>query len=326
MSCKKYVNQEPKMMNRIISVCKLIRLPFLFVAAFIMFATRMLILSPILSLVNHKVQLPTYLFIILVFSVLLLIAAAYIINDYFDTKNDRITRTTNTIVGRQIKRRSAIKLHTTLNILAIIGSFFVSYMVGYLRLGILFVLASGLIWFYCTSYKRHIILGKVIVSAMIAGIPLIVFLFEVPLLTIKYAQFIQETGVSLLYLLDWPLGFAFLLFLSSLIMNLTKDTIKTMILNEGKISLAIKIALTLSYILLIALANFLSITIFNLSPITQYYLVFFGVLLPLVSLINLLTNNKLKYVKINYAFSKFIVLAMLGFTFFAHYVITNNLL
>lgn len=313
-------------MNRILSVCKLIRLPYLIAAAFIMIATRELILSPILGIFDHHVQMPPFLFIILVLSTLLLIAAAYIINDYFDTKYDRLTRKGSTIVGREINRRSAIKLHSILNLLAIIGGVFVAYKVGYLKLGILFILASGLLWFYCTSYKRHIILGKFIISLMIASIPMIVLLFEIPLLSFKYAAFLAKTGVGFLYFFDWVGGFAIMLFLSSFIMNLTKESKKQMVIEEMQMSKTIKYTLILSYIILIVFTNFIAFEIFKKSAFAQYYLIGFGLVLPVLSLANLLRGGELKDLKINYVISKVITIGMLGITFLANYMITNKLL
>ena len=313
-------------MNRILSVCKLIRLPYLIAAAFIMIATRELILSPILGIVNHQVQMPEYLFIILVLSTLLLIAAAYIINDYFDTKFDRVTRKGATIVGREINRRSAIKLHSILNFLAIVGGLFVAYKVGYLKLGILFILASGLLWFYCTSYKRYVIFGKLIISLMIAAMPMIVLLFEIPLLSLKYADFIAKTGFGFLYFFDWVGGFAIMLFLSTFIMNLTKECKKQMILNEMPMSTTIKYTLIFSYVLLIVLTNFLAFEILEKSAVAQYYIIGLGLVLPVLSVANLLRGGELKDIKINYVISKVITVAVLGLTFIADYVITNKLL
>jgi len=313
-------------MKRITDVCKLIRLPYLLTAGFIMFATREMIIRPILAINNHSLQVSLFNFSIIVLATLLLIAAGYIINDYFDTKHDRISRPDGNIVGRKMERRSAIKLHTTLNIIAIVLAGYVSYKVGYNKLTILFILASGLLWFYSTSYKRYSLLGKTVISIMIAAMPMIVILYEIPLLSIKYAAFIQETGVSFLYLLDWTGGFAILLFLSSLIMNLTKDSIKRELIEEKQMQLSVKIVIVLAYVLLITSINFLVIEIFELAYLAKYFLIAAVGLPALFSLIKLLTSNKLTTLKTNYTLSKIITVGIIVFCLFIPYIFKNNLL
>lgn len=313
-------------MRKIIDICKLIRLPYLFAATYIMFATRELILSPILAINNHHVQLSLFKFAIICLSTLLLIAAGYIINDYFDTKDDRIIRPKDIIVGRKITRISAIKLHSILNVLAIILAIYVSYSISYTKLSIFFVLASGLLWFYSTSYKRYNILGKIVISCMIAAMPIVVVLFEIPLLSIKYSAFLQETGIGFSYLLDWTGALSILLFFSSLIINLTKDSIKGMILEDKPISLSVKITLSISYIALIVFILFLGIRIFDLALFARYYLLAVVMLPALFSLYRLLSNASLLVLKTNYNLSKIIFLGILMFCLFIPYIINNKLL
>lgn len=313
-------------MKGTIDICKLIRLPYLLASAFLAFASRSLIISPILAINNHSVQLPFFLFGILCLSIILLIAAGYIINDYFDTRDDRLTRSGDTIVGRKINRRFAIKLHTILNIVAIVLAIFVSYSISYVKLATFFALASGLLWFYSTTYKRYLILGKIIISAMIAFIPIIVLLFEIPLLNLKYSEFMRVTGVGFTYLLDWVGSFSILIFFSSLIINLTKDLIKRDILGEEKIHLGIRISITISYIVLILAMLFLSIRIFNLAIFAKCYLIIFILIPSIFSLYKLLTKPNLKALKINYFLSKLICLAIMLFCLFIPYIFKNNLI
>jgi 4-hydroxybenzoate polyprenyltransferase len=291
-----------------------------------MYASRELILSPILSLNNHHVQLPSIEFLLLCLSTLLLIAAGYIINDYFDTKDDRILRPDDTIVGRKITRRTAIKLHTILNIIAIVLAIYVSYSISYAKLSIFFILASGLLWFYSTSYKSYVILGKIVISSMIASMPIIVLLFEVPLLNIRYAAFMQEVGIGFEYLFDWIGGLSIFLFLSSLIITLTKDSIKRSIIEGKTISLSVKFTISISYIALIVFILFLGIRIFDIAVFARYYLLAFILLPSLFSMYRLLSNSSLLVLRINYTLGKIICLSGILFCLFIPYIIKNNLL
>ena len=59
-----------------------------------------------------------------------LISGAYVINDYFDTKSDRISGIKKVVVGKSISRRVAISLHTVLNLFAVSIAFYLGFAVG----------------------------------------------------------------------------------------------------------------------------------------------------------------------------------------------------
>src|ERR1700722_9395935 len=56
-------------------------------------------------------------FLFLSLSTVLIAAAGYIINDYFDIKIDTINKPEKVVLGKAIERKKAIILHTTLNII-----------------------------------------------------------------------------------------------------------------------------------------------------------------------------------------------------------------
>ena len=111
-------------------ILKLIRFRTIAFAAFTMYAVRYFVLKPILDINGFSLQMTNWAFSLLVISVCCLIAGAYVINDYFDTKADRISGVKNVVVGRSISRREAIFLHTLLNIVAIGIAFYLSIAAG----------------------------------------------------------------------------------------------------------------------------------------------------------------------------------------------------
>jgi len=84
-----------------------------------MYAMRYLVIRPMLDINGLALQMTGWAFFLLVVAVCCLISGAYVINDYFDTKSDRISGIKKVVVGKSISRRVAISLHTVLNLFAV---------------------------------------------------------------------------------------------------------------------------------------------------------------------------------------------------------------
>ena len=95
---------------------KLIRVQNLLIIVLTQYLTALYLLQGI-----HILDLELFL---LSFSTVLLAAAGYIINDYYDVKIDYINKPEKVIVGKVLKRRVVLFWHTFLNFTAIIiGTF-----------------------------------------------------------------------------------------------------------------------------------------------------------------------------------------------------------
>ena len=73
------------------------------------------IVVPMMSRNPHSPALPVHLFALLSLSSVLIAAAGYIINDYFDLNIDRINKPGRVVVEKVIKRRWAIVWHWVLS-------------------------------------------------------------------------------------------------------------------------------------------------------------------------------------------------------------------
>lgn len=206
-----------------LGILKLIRIRTLLFAAFTMYCMRYFVIRSILDINGLTLQLPDWAFTLSVLSVCSLIAGANVINDYFDTRIDRLSAVKDVVVGRCITRRTAMTLHSVLNVLAIVIAFGLSIYVGIWKIGILFLLVSGLLWFYSSTYKRYLLVGNLIVGILAALIPLCVLLFEIPLLNNEYSDLLIQTGTNFMYLFNWILGFSLFIFLNTVIYEMNKD-------------------------------------------------------------------------------------------------------
>ena len=167
------------------------------------------------------IQFPWFYFILLVAATVLITAGGYVINDYFDIKTDLINKG-KVIVGTKIPRRQAMMWHTIFNIAGVAIGFFISWKAGYFMLGALFLLVSGLLYFYSASYKRQFLIGNLIVAILTAMVPLLVVLYEWPALY----RFYRINALSLPeinFIFYWVGGFALFAFLTTLTREIIKD-------------------------------------------------------------------------------------------------------
>lgn len=123
---------------------------------------------------------------LLIFSTLLLMAAGYVINDYYDVKIDYINKPREVIIGKGMKRRVALLLHTTLN-LAGIG---IAAMISP-RIAVMHFIASFLLWLYSNSLKRLPLWGNLVVALLTGGSIWIVGYYyqKAELIVLTYALF-----------------------------------------------------------------------------------------------------------------------------------------
>lgn len=220
---------------------QLIRIQNLFIVALTQYMMRYCIINPMLKKINvvqgeEIIRLPEFElqfgnidFLLLVLSTAFLTAAGYVINDYFDTRTDLLNRPGTVIVGKTISRRAAMAIHIILNVLGIGFGFYIAFLVGIPFLGFIFLIVSGLLWFYSTTYKRQFLIGNIIVSLLTGLVPLMVVLFEIPLLIKEYAQVLIQYNANLNYIIAWVSGFTFF----AIITTLTREVIKDMEDFEG---------------------------------------------------------------------------------------------
>lgn len=231
-------------MHPIIAFIKLIRLPNLLIIALTQYAIRFGLIYPILKEATDSdvlhLLLSEKLFFLLSLSTVLIAAAGYIINDYFDVKIDRINRPQQIIIGKYIKRRIAMGGHIVLNIIAIILAIYVAYEMNMLKLAAIQVLAAGALWYYSIYFKKQVLIGNLLVAFLAALVPFVAGFYE---LIIQH-NFAERTVIQLLphleeqfsanelmyilkqnlsIIMKWILGFSVFAFMSTMIREIIKD-------------------------------------------------------------------------------------------------------
>ena len=235
-------------MNPIIAFIKLIRLPNLLIIVLTQYAIRYGIISTILFNFSGGQDIPgvglkmnDLDFFLLSLSTVMIAAAGYIINDYFDVKVDRVNRPEKIIVGKYIKRRVAMGAHIVINSIAILIGGYLAYKMDDWRLVFIQLFAAGALWYYSTLFKNKVIIGNVIVALLVAIMsPFIAGLYElilqhtysddtVNMLLFRLEEYtpfeeveyvLKETLKVIMY---WVVGISLFAFISTLIREVVKD-------------------------------------------------------------------------------------------------------
>jgi 4-hydroxybenzoate polyprenyltransferase len=127
---------------------------------------------------------------LLVLAALLVAAAGYIINDYYDVKIDAINRPDRLVVGRVLRRRHAMLAHLLLSGVGVVLAAALSWRLGGVTLG-----AALLLWGYSARFKRIALVGNLSIAALTAAL---VLLPELQLLTGQRAVWLYALAAFLL--------------------------------------------------------------------------------------------------------------------------------
>jgi 4-hydroxybenzoate polyprenyltransferase len=115
-------------------------------------------------------------FLLLIVASVLIAAAGYIINDYFDLNIDQVNKPERTVIDKIIKRRWAIVLHLFFSFTAIIISFYIDLKSTTFWLGISNIICAFLLFGYSISLKKKLLWGNILISALTAWVVIVCFL------------------------------------------------------------------------------------------------------------------------------------------------------
>jgi 4-hydroxybenzoate polyprenyltransferase len=260
-----------------------------------------------------------------VISTVLIAAAGYIINDYFDVKTDLINRPETVVVDKVIKRRWAIILHISFTGMGILLGMYTALKTGYLRLALFHILTAAALWFYSTHFKKQLLVGNIVVSLLTACVPFLTFIFEIAYLQKTIPQFASNYIPVILTASRITLIFCLFAFITSLAREIIKDMedidgdkatgAKTMPISWG-----IETSKAVCFFLISITIILLLVVIYNsikykaeLITLPNMYILF-GLICPLITLLYMTVRaNSAKQFKHASLFLKFIMLLGIGY-------------
>ncbi|MEN7550406.1 geranylgeranylglycerol-phosphate geranylgeranyltransferase [Rapidithrix thailandica] len=192
-------------------------------------------------------------FWLLSLSTVLIAAAGYLINDYYDIETDLINKPDKVVIGKSLSARTALKGFVILNTLGILSGFGAATVVGWVNGWLAVVL-----WAYSKRLKGIPLLGNLIVAGATSEAVLIL------------APFFQ-TSEHLIYIFT---AFSFFL-------NLIREIVKDLEDREGDLQqhwntlpLQIGEART-KYLVYGVLAGFISFVVFELQFLQNKFLTYY---------------------------------------------------
>jgi 4-hydroxybenzoate polyprenyltransferase len=177
-------------------ILKLVRWPNLLMMVISQYLAAIFLIGPVSQYLNILRDLDLAFICLGTISVA---AAGYIINDYYDVKIDYINKPDRVVVGKLLKRRSAMFIHLGLNALGIVAGALVS-----LKIAIIDFVAAIWLWGYSNQLKRMPLVGNLSV-AILSG------------MSIAIVEIHYQSGNSLVYI------YALFAFFISLIREILKD-------------------------------------------------------------------------------------------------------
>jgi 4-hydroxybenzoate polyprenyltransferase len=94
-------------------------------------------------------------------STIMIAAAGYIINDYYDVKIDLVNKPERVVIGKTITRRYAILFHTMLSVTGIALGLFLNW-----KLAVINFVSVFLLWLYSNKLRREPLVGNIVVALM----------------------------------------------------------------------------------------------------------------------------------------------------------------
>lgn len=209
--------------NKVIAFLKLIRTENLVMIILTQLFLRYFILQKTLSQNQLGLELGNALFGLVILSTVLIAAAGYIINDYFDVKTDLINHPDTVVLDKVISRRWAIILHLSFTFTGLFLGMYTALKTGYLRLAIFHFAAATLLWFYSTHLKKRLLIGNFVVSLLTASVAFMPLVFEMGVMQKTHPGFILDNGLLLLSAFKVTFIFALFAFITSMAREIIKD-------------------------------------------------------------------------------------------------------
>ncbi len=310
--------------NPLIAFFKLIRIENLLIIAITQICMKYLVFAPL----NEYSKFTPTLFTISLLSTILIAAAGYIINDYFDVKTDKINHPETVVIDVTIKRRWAMILHIVFNAIGLLLGFYLALKCHSLILLTFQILSILLLWFYSTHFKKQLLVGNLVVAILTATIPLMPMVYDYYLIG-ELDPFVSFViGDFLKTLVFIVLGYSAFAFLTSFAREVIKDMEdykgdiqtggKTMPIVWGMITSKV-----VTFFLIIITIGLLLLASFKFYKEKQYIGVYYilGVVLFLVLLIIQTIRAKTsKDFKIASLLLKFAMLFGIAFTLIIKYL------
>ena len=161
-------------MNLVGAFIKMVRLPNLFFIVLTQILFHVSVLDKILYPIGMRPVIDGWDFLLLSAASVLIAAAGYIINDYFDINIDQVNKPKGNVVDTVVSRRWAMAWHFILSGFGLLLSAVISW-----RTGLWYILLGNfgcvlLLFGYSVSLKRKLLIGNIVIALLSAWVILVI--------------------------------------------------------------------------------------------------------------------------------------------------------
>lgn len=160
-------------MRLVLAFLRLIRWPNLVFIALTQFLFWYCIIQPVFEEAGRHSSLTILQFALLSFSSVLIAAAGYMINDYFDVNIDQVNKPDKLVVIRYISRRWTIIWHLIFSGIGVTIGFYLDFNTKVTLLGFSNLGCVILLFIYSISLKKKLLAGNVLISILTAWVILV---------------------------------------------------------------------------------------------------------------------------------------------------------
>lgn len=150
----------------------------------------------------------------------LIAAAGYIINDYFDLDIDLVNKPDLIVIQKYIRRRWAIFWHLSLSFVGVLITVIVSWKIGNWVIAPVNFATVFLLLFYSTTFKKKFLIGNVIISLLTAWVVFVLYMSDLDLVIFTQQAMYHRAMTKIFKLAVLYGGFAFVI---SLVREVIKD-------------------------------------------------------------------------------------------------------
>ena len=202
------------------NIVKLIRGGNLIIVVLCMYFFQYFALKPQFMQIPLIPSVDNTLFFLLTLGVVMITAAGYIINDFFDFEIDKEFKANRSVLGVWLSLDNAFNLQLALNLIGLGLCYYVGWQLGNYSLGNYALFCVLLLVIYSMFLKKYFLVGNIVVAALSAFVFVLEVLYEYKFF---YSTYINGNEYYFGKVMQQLRGYAFFAFFVSLIREIVKD-------------------------------------------------------------------------------------------------------
>ena len=152
-----------------LAIVKMLRVPNLLMVGFTFLMLRYLVFIPVYTGASLHTAMGNLEFVMMITATILIAAAGYLGNDYFDVPADQVNKPRKQYIGRQVSAGTVLSTAWLLSLAALAFTTGLCISMKTWLPAIPLLVALAVVWWYAVRLKKSLLWGNIAVSCMTAG-------------------------------------------------------------------------------------------------------------------------------------------------------------